>query len=209
MSLDQVVQSQLMMAQSFGALTNSLTASKTMQVSTRDVVATLTVPDAVTAISVGGVTTVGDGQAGLYTRVAADPGAVEKVQSADGSWFQLASPSSLATSGIISGSSVISTGTISGSSVTSTGTISAGSSIAAGLSIAAGSSISASTFIDAGTAFQIAGDQVLGPAIGGWATPTGTLSRATFTSTTVALTALAAHVAQLIIDLKTHGLLKT
>lgn len=93
MNLEQVVQSQLQMAQSIGSLSDALSASKTMQTSTRDVVATLTVPSAVTAITVAGTTTEGDGGAGLYVRVSADPGAVEKVQSADGSWFQLAQQS--------------------------------------------------------------------------------------------------------------------
>ncbi len=189
---DNLVQSQLMMAQSFGALTTAMASTKTMQASARDVVATLEVPAAVTSIAVDGVTTAGDGQAGLYARVAADPGAVEKVQSADGSWFQLIPPSSLSTPGIVSGSSVVSTSTIS-----------------AGSSVAAGTSISAGTFISAGTEVRVAGDKVLGPQITGWATPTGTLSRATFTSNTVTLTSLAAHVAQLIIDLKTHGLIST
>ncbi len=194
---DNLVQTQLMMAQAFGQLTETLNAAKTMQTSTRDVVAALEVPPDVTAISVSGVTTVGDGQAGIYTRVAADPGpGVESVQSADGSWFQLAPPSSLSTPGIISGSSVVSTSTIS-----------AGSSVVAGTSISAGTSVDAGTFVDAGTQFQVSGTKVLGAPITGWGTPTGTLSRATFTSNTVTLTSLAAHVAQLIIDLKTHGLI--
>jgi hypothetical protein len=183
---DNIVQSQLMMAQSFGALTGALNNTKTMQTSTRDVVATLTVPGEVTAITVSGVTTVGDGEAGLYTRVAADPGAVEKVQSADGSWFQLAQPNSI-----------------------SSGIISSGSSITAATTVVAGTSISAGTFINAATEYRVAGNKVLGAQITGWATPTGTLTRATFTSNTVTLTSLAAHVAQLIIDLKTHGLITT
>lgn len=46
----------------------------------------------------------------------------------------------------------------------------------------------------------------LSPATG-WATPTGTLSRATFISDSVTLPNLAAAVAALITDLKTKGIL--
>ena len=67
------------------------------------------------------------------------PGAVEKVQSADGSWFQLAQPNSI-TGGIIS----------------------SGSSIIAATTVVAGTSISAGTFIEAATEYRVAGDKVLG-----------------------------------------------
>lgn len=175
MSIDQLVQTQLQMAQAFGALNDTLTNTPTMEVSTRDVATTLTIPDAVTTINVGGVTTVGDGQAGQYIRVAADPGSVEKFQSADGSWFQLATPTSL----------------------TGSTTISAGTSITAG------------TTVNAGTAYQVSGTQVVGTRITGWGVPTGSTSRGAFNTATVTTADLAARVASLINDLKTHGLLGT
>jgi hypothetical protein len=178
---DNIVQSQLMMAQAVGSLAEALTATKTMQSSTRDAVIDLTVPTAVTAITVDGVTTAGDGQAGLYVRVAADPGAVEKVQSADGSWFELATPSSVTASGIVS----------------------------SGSSISAATSVSAGTFINATTEYRVAGTKVIGARITGWGSPTGTQSRTTFSSATVTLPELAQRVGQLINDLKTHGLIGT
>ncbi len=199
MSLDNVVQSQLIMAQSVGELTNALNATKTMQASNRDAVAALTVPDAVTSITVDGVTTAGDGQAGLYVRVAADPGAVEKVQSADGAWFELIPPTSVVASATVS----------SGTSITAGTTISAGSAISAGTSIAAGSSVSAGTFINATTQYQVSGTQVVGARITGWGTPTGTTSDNAFNTGTVTLPELAQRVAKLIIDLRTHGLIGT
>lgn len=53
------------------------------------------------------------------------------------------------------------------------------------------------------------GDVVKVYSIGGWGTPTGTLTRTTFDTTTVTLSELAERVAALISDLKTgHGLLK-
>lgn len=53
-----------------------------------------------------------------------------------------------------------------------------------------------------------AGAKVLGVPQLGWTTdPTGTLTRTTFDSTTVTLANLAARVAALIVDLRTHGLI--
>ncbi len=194
---DAIVQSQLLMAQAMGGLNEALNSTTTMQTSTRDVVATLTVPAAVTGITVGGVNTVGDGMAGLYTRVASDPGAVEKVQSADGSWFQLATP-------------VVQAASVSSASAISTSTnVSAGTSISAGTTITAGGAISSGGMISAATSYRVGSTKVVGARIAGWGDPTGTVSRATFDTDDPFLSAadVAQRLAQLILDLKTHGLL--
>ncbi len=175
---ESLAESQLILAQAFGAVSNAMASTKTMQTSTRDVVATLEVPAAVTVLNVGGVTTVGDGEAGLYVRVDTEPTSTSKVQSADGQWWSLAPPSSITVSTIVS----------AGSSITADTTVSAGVSMDAPL-------------------YQVAGTQVVGPQIVGWGDPTGSSSRAAFSAGTVTLTSLAAHVGQLIKDLKTHGLL--
>jgi len=55
----------------------------------------------------------------------------------------------------------------------------------------------------------VRGNKIIGARITGWADPTGTLSRATFDQSTVTLPQLAQRVAQLVLDLKAHGLLGT
>jgi hypothetical protein len=181
---DSLAESQLILAQAFSAVTEAMASTKTMQTSTRDIVATLEVPAAVTVLNVGGVTTVGDGEAGLYVRVDTEPTSTAKVQSADGQWWSLVPPTSITVSTIIS----------------------AGSSITADTTVNAGTVVSAGTSMDS-PLYQVAGTQVVGPQIVGWGDPTGSASRAAFSAGTVTLTSLAAHVGQLIKDLKTHGLL--
>ena len=52
----------------------------------------LSVPATIAMMATGGFTSAGDGGAAPYKRVAADPGAVPKFQSADGAWWAFASP---------------------------------------------------------------------------------------------------------------------
>jgi hypothetical protein len=57
------------------------------------------------------------------------------------------------------------------------------------------------------SAFYASGTQVVGSQITGYGTPTGGSRQASFSASTITLANLAACVAQLIVDLKTHGLL--
>lgn len=54
---------------------------------------------------------------------------------------------------------------------------------------------------------QISGTQVVGPRITGYGTPTGNVQLASFPGATATLAQTSAELAQLITDLKTHGLL--
>lgn len=92
MNIDAVSQSQLLLAQAFGGIADVLTNDPILDVSTRSIIATLTIPAAVTGINVSGYATVGDGGAAVYYRVSADPGIATAIQSADGAWWQLAAP---------------------------------------------------------------------------------------------------------------------
>lgn len=56
---------------------------------------------------------------------------------------------------------------------------------------------------------QVLSHQVVGPQIAGYGTPTGNANQGSFNAATITLPNLAAGVAQLILDLKTHGLIAT
>lgn len=58
-------------------------------------------------------------------------------------------------------------------------------------------------------ALKINGTQVIGPRITGYGTPTGGVNQGSFAAGSITLANLAASVAQLILDLKTHGVLGT
>lgn len=61
---------------------------------------------------------------------------------------------------------------------------------------------------DVSTEYRVGGNKIIGARKTGWATdPTGTLTRTTFDSTTVTLPDLAARVAALIVDLRSHGMI--
>jgi hypothetical protein len=60
---------------------------------------------------------------------------------------------------------------------------------------------------NAAGALRINGTKVIGPRVTGWQDPSGTLSRSTFVSDSVTVDQLAARLAQLILDLKGHGLI--
>lgn len=62
---------------------------------------------------------------------------------------------------------------------------------------------------DSYNGWYVRSNKVIGARITGWADPTGTLSRATFDQSTVTTAQLAQRVAQLVLDLKTHGMLGT
>lgn len=57
--------------------------------------------------------------------------------------------------------------------------------------------------------YQVAGNNVVGARITGYGTPTGNVNQGSFAAGSITLANLAAGVAQLILDLKTHGLLGT
>jgi hypothetical protein len=61
----------------------------------------------------------------------------------------------------------------------------------------------------AGGDYKVSGTQVLGAQIAGYGTPTGGSHQGSFAAGSITLPNLAAAVAQLIIDLKTHGMLGT
>lgn len=63
--------------------------------------------------------------------------------------------------------------------------------------------------INATGAYRVAGTQVVGARITGYGTPTGGVNQGSFAAGSITLANLAASVAQLILDLKTHGLLGT
>lgn len=56
---------------------------------------------------------------------------------------------------------------------------------------------------------QVGSNQVVGPRITGYGTPTNAANQGSFDATAITLVSLAKSVAQLILDLKTHGLLGT
>jgi hypothetical protein len=58
-----------------------------------------------------------------------------------------------------------------------------------------------------GAGYQVAGVQVVGAQVAGYGTPTGGSRISSLPAGTVAVATLAASVAQLILDLKAHGLL--
>lgn len=61
--------------------------------------------------------------------------------------------------------------------------------------------------LNVNNSYQVAGHQVVGAQITGYGTPTGNSKLASFPAATATLAQTAAQLAQLIIDLKTHGLL--
>lgn len=63
--------------------------------------------------------------------------------------------------------------------------------------------------INATGAYRVGGTQVVGARITGYGTPTGGANQGSFAAGSITLPNLAAGVAQLILDLKTHGLLGT
>jgi parallel beta-helix repeat protein len=69
-------------------------------------------------------------------------------------------------------------------------------------------SVGVMNLIDGG-AFQISGKQVVGPQIAGYGTPTGGSRIANFPGATATLVQTSEMLAQLLIDLKTHGLIGT
>lgn len=81
---DAVTQTQLQMAQAIGRITDAVNNSLTMQVSTVDVLKTLTIPSATSVIEVYGTSAVGDGGAATYIR----SDTPTSVQSADGQYWQ-------------------------------------------------------------------------------------------------------------------------
>jgi hypothetical protein len=60
-----------------------------------------------------------------------------------------------------------------------------------------------------GTSYKVSTNQVVGARITGYGTPTGGTNQGSFAASTITLANLAAGVAQLILDLKTHGLVGT
>lgn len=89
--IDAVSQSQLLLAQGFDTLVDTLNNAPTMQVSTSSVISSLEVPTAVDGIQVMGASSTSDGQSGIYTRVTAS-GALT-ITSADGSFWDPVTPS--------------------------------------------------------------------------------------------------------------------
>lgn len=63
--------------------------------------------------------------------------------------------------------------------------------------------------LNTGKVLKVAGTQVIGPRVTGWAAATGTATRSTFATGTVTLPQLAEHVKALIDDLMAHGLIGT
>lgn len=68
MTIEQVTQSQLLLAQAFGSMAAATTNAATMEISTAGVLADTEVSSSVLAIQLYGKTTVGDGGDGIYVR---------------------------------------------------------------------------------------------------------------------------------------------
>jgi len=72
-----------------------------------------------------------------------------------------------------------------------------------------GGKIFSGSDITAGGVFKVGANQVVGARVTGYGTPTGGANQGSFAAGSITLPNLAAGVAQLILDLKTHGLLGT